>query len=298
MKRAIVILVWAGWAASGLAQEVVKKKSRFDHIQVSTGGELGTSPMLMSSEDFSKLAPNSSLYASTPMEDIRMGLMFSWNASSFNVQLGWRPALENGQDKSQHRAWRVGLIGQSFQTNLYSRITENTVRIDTLYQASTGAIYGFIDSTERFYTNGYYRATTLKVDVSHVWSTGWDRRFNLYTGIGVNAGVNLAPKTQIVSNRWSSAELIDADGQVISSTGTYNSSVDFQRETYYNKTGWTAAAYLPIGWDFRVGQKREYLKNLHFFSEIRPTLNYVRVPETRGYLFPTIQSTMGLKWCW
>ena len=53
--------------------------------------------------------------------------------------------------------------------------------MDTLFQGSGGSIYGFIDSTERAFSNGYYQATTIKVDLAHIWSTGLDKRFNLYT---------------------------------------------------------------------------------------------------------------------
>jgi len=275
-----------------------KKKPKLDHVQISVGGELSTAPPLMSQEDFSKLAPDAILYPLGPMEDIRRGMMYSWNANTFNIQLGWSPYTKETKEKSTHRAWRLGLTAQSFQSNLYSSVNENNFRVDTLYQASNGAVYGFMDSTERFFSNGYYQATMVKADVSHIWSTGLDKRFNLYTGLGINAGLNLSPRTEIVSNRWSSSELTDANGQVISSNGTFNSNYDFQRETYRNKMGWSTAAYIPLGLDFRVGQKREYLKNLHFFSEIRPTLNYVHIPETRGYVFPTFQSITGIKWCW
>lgn len=298
MKRAIAILFGAGCILNGTAQEVVKKKIKIDHVQVSMGGELGASPMMMSREDFSKLAPNANLYPSSPLEDIRMGQVFSWNASSFNIQMGWRPTMANSQEKSQHRAWRAGLTAYGFQTNLYSAITESQTRVDTLYQSSNGLVYGYIDSTDRKFSNGYYQATTVKLDLSHIWSTGLDKRLNLFVGLGLNAGLNLAPKTEIIINHWRSTSVVDTQGTIISSNGSYDSNVDFQRETFHNKTGWTTAAYLPLGIDFRVGQKREYLKNLHVYSEIRTALNYIQVPETRGYLFPTVQSTLGVKWCW
>lgn len=276
----------------------LNKKPKLDHIQISVGGELSTAPLLMSREDFSKLAPDANLYPFDPMEDFHSRMMYSWNANNFNIQLGWSPNNKESKEKSTHRAWRIGLTTQSFQSNLYSSVKENTYRVDTLYQASNGSIYGFIDSTERFISNGYYQATMIKVDVSQIWSTGLDKRFNLYTGLGINTGLNLSPRTEIVNSRRSISEVVDANGQMISSNGTFNSNDDFQREIYRNKIGWSAAAYIPLGLDFRVGQKREYLKNLHFFSEFRPSLHFVNVPETRGYLFPTFQSTVGLKWNW
>jgi hypothetical protein len=279
-------------------QEPAKKKTKIDHVQISLGGELSTAPLLMSQADFMKLAPTAQLYPSGPVEDIRMGMMTSWNASLFNIQLGGSPTLKESGEKSTHRAWRIGLMGQSFQSNLYSSIVETTYRVDTLYQGSSGSIYGFIDSTERSFSNGYYQATTLKLDGSHIWSTGFDKRFNLYTGIGGNAGINLSPRTEIVNNRWNSMDVVDKDGVMISSSGNFNANFDFQRETFRNQTGFAASAYIPIGLDFRIGQKRAYLKNLHVFSELRPTLHWTYVPETRSYLFPTFQSTVGMKWCW
>lgn len=298
MKRAITFIFFVVWVWNSSAQEEAKKKIKIDHIQVSVGGEIGASPMMMSNEDFSKLAPNTNLYSSSSIEDIRMGQVFSWNATSLKIQLGWRPSSKDGQGKNQHRAWRTGLTAYGFQTNLYSTIKESQFRIDTLYQSSNGLIYGFVDSTERSYSNGYYKATTIKLDLSHIWSTGLDSRINLFAGLGVNAGLNLAPRTEILNNRWRSTSVVDMQGTIISSSGSYDSNVDLEREIFHNKMGWAMSAYIPMGIDFRVGQKREYLRNLHLFSEIRPTLNYVHVPETRGYLFPTIQSTLGLKWCW
>ena len=298
MKRAIAFIFCVVWVWNSSAQEVAKKKIKIDHIQVSMGGELGASPMIMSREDFSKLAPTTNLFPPSSIEDIRMGQMFSWNASSFNIQMGWRPSSQDGQEKSQHRAWRAGLTAYGFQTIMYSTSSESQFRVDTLYQSSNGSVYGYIDSTDRQYANGYYKATTLKLDLSHIWSTGLDNRLNLFAGLGVNAGLNLSPRTEILLNHRQTTSIVDTQGTVISSSSSYDSNFDFQRETFHNKMGWSTAAYIPMGIEFRVGQKREYLKNLHLFSEIRPALNYVHVPETRGYLFPTVQSTLGVKWCW
>lgn len=294
----LLLLLGGGMQAQEIPKEPAKKKTKIDHLQISLGGELSTAPLLMSQADFMKLAPNTQLYPSGPVDDIRMGMMTSWNASLFNIQLGGSPVLKESGEKSTHRAWRVGLMGQSFRSNLYSTIIKNSHRVDTLFQGSGGSIYGFIDSTERAFSNGYYQATTIKVDLAHIWSTGLDKRFNLYTGLGLNAGINLSPRTEIVNSRWSSADVVGIDGQMISSSGSYYSNYDFQRETFRNRTGAAASVYLPIGLDFRVGQKRAYLKNLHVFSELRPTLHWTYVPETRTYVFPTFQSTVGLKWCW
>jgi len=289
----ILLSTFTGWS-----QELTKRKFRFDQLSVSTGGELGTEPLLMSRQDFSKLAPGSLLYPETMREDIRMGLMVSWNASIFNIQLGWTPLAFGGSEESKHRTWRLGLMAQGFQSSLYSSVNESTFRVDTLYQGSTSNIYGFLDSTERFMSNGYYKATAIKLDIAHIWSTDNSKRVNLFAGLGMNAGLNIAPKTEIFSNRWNESVLRDVNGQVISSNGYYNSNWDFKRETFQNKTGFSSTAYIPIGLDFRVGNRREYLKNLHLFSEVRPALNWMYVPETGSYIFPTIQSTVGVKWCW
>jgi hypothetical protein len=300
MKKTLIGMTFFGLVLFGQAQEntpeIKKKRFTIDNVQISAGGELNTAPLLMSRQDFSKLAPQTTLYPSGPNDDLQMGMMYSWNANSFNIQLGWSPKNEN--QKSMHRMWRAGLLAQSFQSNLYSSVSETTSRVDTLYQASNGLIYGFIDSTVRFFSNGYYQATMLKADVSHIWSTGLNNRFQLYTGIGMNAGVNISPRTEIYSNRWSSSEVLDTNGQMISTSGTFNSNYDFERETFRNKTGWSTSMYIPLGMDFRVGQKREFLKNLHFFSELRPSLNAVHVPETRTYIFPIVQGSMGMRWCW
>ena len=298
MKKVLICLFILGSTSALWSQELPKKKFHFDHVVVATGGELGTEPLLMSRQDFTKLAPGATLYPAAMREDIRMGMMVSWNASIFNIQLGWTPLAAGSTEKSKHRTWRVGLMAQGFQSSLYSNVNENTFRVDTLYQGSTGNIYGFLDSTERYISNGYYQATSIKADVAHIWSTDNDKRFSLFAGLGMNGGLNITPKTEIFSNRWGESVLRDANGQVISSNGYYNSNWDFKRETFQNKTGFSSAAYIPMGLDFRVGNKREYLKNLHLFSEIRPALNWVYVPETRSYIFPTVQSTMGVKWCW
>lgn len=298
MKKVWLCLFFLGSTSALWSQELPKKKFHFDHVVVTTGGELGTEPLLMSRQDFTKLAPGATLYPAAMREDIRMGMMVSWNASIFNIQLGWTPMVAGSSEKSKHRNWRVGLMAQGFQSSLYSNVNENTFRVDTLYQGSTGSIYGFLDSTERYMSNGYYRATSIKADIAHIWSTDNTKRFNLFAGLGMNAGLNIAPKTEIFSNRWSESVLRDANGEVIRSNGSYNSNWDFERETFQNKTGFASTAYIPMGLDFRVGNKREYLKNLHLFSEIRPALNVVVVPETRTYIFPTIQSTIGVKWCW
>jgi hypothetical protein len=297
MKEVSICLFILLSAFRGWSQDLTQKKFRFDQLSVSMGGELGTQPLLMSRQDFSKLAPGSLLYPETMREDIRMGSMVSWNATILNFQLGWTP-LVGGFEESRHRTWRIGLMAQGFQSSLYSRVDESTFRVDTLYQGSTNNIYGFLDSTERFMSNGFYKATAIKLDLAHIWSTANDRRLSLFAGLGGNAGVNVSPRTEVLSNRWSVSELRDTYGKTVSTNAYFNSNTHFEGETFQNKTGFSTALYIPLGIDFRVGNKRTYLMNLHLFSEVRPTLNWLYVPETRMYVFPTIQSTVGLRWWW
>jgi hypothetical protein len=62
--------------------------------------------------------------------------------------------------------------------------------------------------------------------------------------------------------------------------------------------GFMSALYVPIGVDFRLGKKNEVLRKMHLFFELRPTISVLTIPETKTYVYPSMQNCVGLKFEW
>ena len=146
--------------------------------------------------------------------------------------------------------------------------------------------------------NADYSATAIKLDGSFVWSTDPDRRFSLYGGIGLNAGIVVATRTEVYSDAWSSEEILDERGYQIASRDDISGDGRMRQERFRNKSGWSATFYAPLGVDLRLAKTKPVWNQLHLFTEMRPCLTLLGIPETKTYAVPGIQNTAGLKLHW
>ena len=75
----------------------------------------------------------------------------------------------------------------------------------------------------------------------------------------------------------------------------YRTNPAARSERNINKNTYGYATYLPMGVDFRIGNKREFFKQLHVFYEARPFVNYTYIPELGGINSVGIKSALGLR---
>jgi hypothetical protein len=280
------------------AQEAPKRKIKVSQVQFSGGGELTSAPLRLAEGDFAKLAPNAQINLTNQPNPIWMGESYTWMATALNMQVAGHPLKRGGEEENKNQTWRFGLSAQGIESNLFSNAETTRQRMDTLYMSSNQTVYGYVDSVSTTFVGGNYKSTALKLDGAFLWSTDAQRRFALYTGLGMNAGITLSPTTRVYNHHWTGKEVVGLDGVLLSSERYMNSQDGFSQTVYANKMGWVASVYIPCGAELRLGNKKEFWKNIRVFGEIRPSLNFIHVPETRTYVFPSIQNALGVKVSW
>jgi hypothetical protein len=67
----------------------------------------------------------------------------------------------------------------------------------------------------------------------------------------------------------------------------------------------TRREYLPVhrlsnvhGNVLVAGKKNEVMKKMHLFFELRPTVSVLSIPETKTYVYPSMQNCVGIKFEW
>jgi hypothetical protein len=66
----------------------------------------------------------------------------------------------------------------------------------------------------------------------------------------------------------------------------------------FRKKQYDFGAYLPLGVDFRIGNKRDFWKRIHLFYEARPSINMTAIPELRTITNASIFHGLGVKVKW
>jgi hypothetical protein len=277
------------------AQEIKKSKYKISQFQLSFGGDRSLAPLNINQNEFNVLAPG----AQIPLNSTPYTTQFGWNAPTLNMHVAFHPLKKSGLagEYNKNRTFRVGISAQGISASIYNTSNTFTTRIDTLLSAANGSIYAFVDSIHRDFTFSSYMATAVKLDFSYLASTDVSKRFSFYSGVGLNFGITLAPRTEIHSHSWDSERITDTNDNYISNQSVYN-SLNVNRQVYQNKMGYMAALYVPIGVDFRLGKKNEVMKKIHLFFELRPTISVLSIPETKTYVYPSMQNCVGLKFEW
>lgn len=226
-------------------------------------------------QDFKKLAPNSQ----TLNQDFSG--FYSSNSNYINIGGGLSALLGFSIYNKKRAAYlpnctlRLGFQGYSVSQLSQGFIKENTVALDTLYSASTQTTV-YIDSNYHHYINLSKNATNLALDFSVIFNSNPERRFQLHGGIGLTTGAAIASNTSVYESESTKLIVRTQDSYY---SGNSNFSSDYTQENYRNKTGLVGSIYFPLGYNFRLSNKREHLKNIYLFGEIRPAVSITQIPE-------------------
>ncbi len=239
-------------------------------------------------DDFRKLAPQSQSLK-RDYDKYQRTSYYSSNSTGFFSQAIGIDLKGRGNNASP--LLRLGIIfsgGTALAENL--NLNER-FPYDTLVSAQTGQVF-YRDSTFSETVDMTYTSQQLMLDAALIWRTNSEARWSLYGGVGLSAGVSYNNVTRIVTSQYSD----------IPSPGFYNpSDDDIQRrpegETIKNDPGFMAHAYLPIGVDFRLGNK-PFWQRLHVLYELRPGFTFQDIPEIKLYVSPTLAQVFGLRVVW
>jgi hypothetical protein len=243
--------------------------------------------------DFKKLAPNSTLLNENFSNFNHSNSMGIDGNSAFTVMLGLNFLDKEKQTYKSNMQLRLGFNYLANQGLLNSYFSETRKPYDTLISQQTGQ-YSTLDSiTYQFYGMNY-NSKQLRLDGSLIFKTNAEARWGLYSGIGITFGASINASTNIMYSKYTIAE------KPIGTNPNNNSTANgiTKSEVYLQKNNIGASVYLPLGVDFRIGNKKEFWKHTHLHYELRPGINYLSIPELRAYTNTYIQQGLGIRYVW
>src|SRR5690554_177781 len=241
--------------------------------------------------DFQLLAPQSELLNNdmTGFADGN-GLGISGN-SNLSIMLGIQ---FSDKEKSFYKAnplLRLGLSYSSGSAVSGGLHKEHRSPHDTLVSNQTGqSIY--IDSIISESYGMQYSSEQLRIDGSLIFRTNPEARWSIYTGLGISAGISINANTRISYNE---SKRIDEYKKLQNYSSNNYISNKYESEVFTNKINFGFTTYIPMGIDFRIGNKRDFWKRTHLFYELRPALNISSIPELRTITNVSFQQGIGLR---
>ena len=279
-------------SAQDQAQEPVKGL-RVNDVYVQVGGNLGMSRHGTLNE-FKKLAPNSDLLNKIS-GDVSFYKGYNNENVSFISSVGFKIRNKEKTDYLDNLSFRVGisyLNGTSLSG--YFNINE-TNGYDTLTSSVTGNTF-YLDSVTSHSFNAKYSYDQVRLDMNVLFSTQSESRWSLYTGMGISFGMSINAETTISYNKNEPRPFYEPSLQQ-SSPNYYSSTYRAEKtELYRNQTNIGASAYIPMGVDFRFGNKKEFWKHLHLFYEMRPGINYTSIPELGNQTNAFMLHSIGVRY--
>lgn len=243
--------------------------------------------------DFKELAPQSVLLNNDLTAYSSGGFFTSTSTPISSILFGIQFSDKQRKVYKTNPKLRIGLSyfsGTSLTGSLYKNERK---RYDTLTSNQTGQVT-YIDSTTDHYYNMNYTSEQLRFDGSLIFRTNPQNRWSLYTGLGFTAGISFNAQTEISYDKINKTEVVYATN----TPSQYYGANNFKSERYRSKNNFGFLTYLPMGIDFRIGNKREFWKQIHLFYELRPLVNVTSIPELRSITNIGIQNQIGLRVSW
>ncbi len=242
-------------------------------------------PVAGSLTDFKKLNPQSAMLGENmngySNSQYKNDVGFSSNnpaGSVFGAGLGLN-FKETEKSVAQLRCG-IAVSGINITNRLFK---EENIPYDTLTSSQTGqTIYQDSITTQQY--GMQYTAKQLHLDLSLIYRIYPSARWSFYGGVGLEGGTSLMAYTDV-----SYSKSIAIEGSSTEYDGDYRS------ERLINKSVQEYAAYLPIGVDFRMGKKRELLKQMHLFMEFRPFVSNINIPELGNFSSTGVKNAFGIR---
>ena len=276
MKKVVYSLLLAGVFQVN-AQESGSVKVSEAYVLPGSSIQLG---YLTTVEEFRDVVPESSILQNDYSAYKRGNGVFNVYHSAFNAGIG----LTFGGKVNP--VLRLG-ISYFNRTNLsLATFKDDSYVYDTLTSSQTGISY-FIDSVVHRRLKADQRTDYLNLDASVVFRTNPENRWLLYGGVGLSLGMGFNSVVTISLAEYVEDWTID---------GYEDSDIEIKAEETHRIGGsFLTSAYLPLGFDFRIGKKREFWRHIHLVSELRPSMVITSVQDFGLVTTVGTQSTFGLK---
>ncbi len=288
------MLVAAILFPTGIWAQNQVKKIKTSSLSIMPFGSIGTGQS-STLDDFKTLAPNSTLIP----DDLSNFNTHSYNSSSGGVGtallLSFKFRDATGTAYKPNPELRLGIsynYNQSLHLNAYK---EERFAHDTLISVKTGQRTA-VDSVSYVGYNMDYATQFVRLDASLIYRTNPEARWNFFAGVGATFGVSISSETQIYENRHFYIQPTENESSIYFNESGYNG--DHENETTRNESSLAYSAYVPLGLDFRIADKSEFWQRVHLFYEMRPTIDFLAIPELNTYTSVAWQHGFGVKVQW
>jgi hypothetical protein len=237
------------------------------------------------------LAPNSKLIQqSKHLKDFsKSGYDFMTIQNAFSLLLG----IDLNEKKNMQL--RVGFNYGAFSLISSNYFQEEKFRIDTLNsQNSNRNVY--IDSIVSNTYNVNYKTEQLRLDASLIFRRNPAARWSIYGGFGLMSGLSLNARTSVNHTQNTRIKAEETDQRVYNPD--YSNLYDVETEVFQNKTNFSIATYIPLGLNFRIGNKRDFWKQTHLYYELSPGIKINSIPEIGTLTNAFFQQCIGLRFDW
>lgn len=243
---------------------------------------------------FKQLAPESEILQNDFSSYNSSLLGGSIGHSIFSCLLGIQFRNNKTKQYRENIKLRIGLSYTSFSLLNTSLTKEDRFTHDTLVSSQTGQTY-FSDSiTFRTLALDNY-VEQIAIDASIIVNTSPEKRWQLFTGIGINAGFTISSVTSINYFKFSRSET-DLNSENYSGSTFQSEAPTSINETFRNNNSFSAIAYIPIGVNFRVGKNNELLRKLHVYWELRPSILYNNIPDLFSLTRGAFSQSLGVRY--
>jgi hypothetical protein len=241
--------------------------------------------------DFTLLAPGSSILSKDFSAYQTNGYYFSGglmrdnpflsNSSNFqSIQLGLSFA------KCPKGTLRIGISNVHSELLKTAGFKYESYVVDTLISSQTGQMY-YVDSTISNYYNGNYSNDQLRLDAAYIFEANAGKRWAFHAGLGLSIGMSYRSTTRLRTEEYI---------QPYSGFESIANSENIESETYGNFMVMGGSAYIPLGLNFKLGNKREFWKPFVIYNEFRPTIQLNSIPNNTVKLNVGFGSTLGLRY--
>jgi hypothetical protein len=261
---------------------------RITNVYVATGPNL-VEMRPAGLEDFRRLAPESEILSADLSEYDQLSLYFPYPGVDMHAMLGIRFRHKAGE-WMRNPELRFG-VRYTRSVNVSNRIQYvEKFRFDTLTGAHNTVAY--MDSVTVREVDMRYEYDVMRVGASVLFRTYARGRWNIYGGLGMSLGAVLRSYTRI---SWSESHyeqmVLAYSAQSVDGPALEEQVV----ETHAGKRGFVLGLDLPLGLDFRLGNKKELLKRMHLYAELRPSLDFQFLKGLGNHAVPVYSQAFGLR---
>lgn len=304
--KLIVISVFSLFALNQASAQLAESNagvndnySKFTEVFI-LGGSAGGNFSVFNLSDYRSLVPSSS-YINSDFS----GYNFytegqAYDNSYFGVMLGM---VLNKARRQAGKSSPLLRFGFNFESGAYASTylsDEISSRYDTLFNSQGQAIY-FRDSVDYKYVYADYSSSAISSEFSVLMRTNTARRWSFYAGAGLSFGVSINNTINVDHYEVSYLEENYVSGGAIGTN--YHNYANRSNENYYSEahnigTSWVTSGFIPLGIDFRLAKKHELVKHFHLFSEMRPGVKVMGVPDLRTISGTYFMGSFGLRVDW